>query len=162
MTEWIRFFNRTHKSVAASASPQRSREMEVAVMRAMLRRVVERIGEGDAIRPLPRDFEPGQGRLAHAIEILRRCPTPLRFGDSPALLMAGLAVGRAPQNDISENGKAVPPRQRMLDKGQVCCTISSKPEPPLIAHCTCIVPALSLAILDKLSSLADDHSTGTT
>ena len=73
MTEWIRFFNRTHKSVAA---------VGVAAALQMLRRVVERIGEGDAIQRLSRDSEPGQGRLAHAIEILRRCPTPLRVGDS--------------------------------------------------------------------------------
>lgn len=54
------------KFVVASASPQRSIEMEVAVMRAMLRRVVKRIGEEDPIQPLPRDSEPGERYLRTA------------------------------------------------------------------------------------------------
>ena len=34
-------------------SPQRSTEMEVAVMRVMIRRVMERIGEEDPLKALP-------------------------------------------------------------------------------------------------------------
>jgi len=67
-------------------SPQRSMEMEVAVMRVMIRRVMERIGEDDPVKALPL-VRQGVDAICRALRTQR-----ILAGESSDSLAAAFAV----------------------------------------------------------------------